>query len=137
MNHLVGQANLTGKIVCDSAGTCSYHVGSPPDKRMSAAARLRGIELRGRARQFEPADFDKFDLIVAMDRENYRDLLSLDPQGKYRARVRLMGEFATKNPFEDVPDPYYGGREGFARVIDLLFDTCSGLLERIKPQVIQ
>ena len=77
-NHLIQKADLTGKIVCDSAGTSSYHLGSPPDRRMNAAATKRGIKLEGRARQFTPLDFEKFDLILAMDRQNYQDILYLD-----------------------------------------------------------
>ena len=131
MNHLVEQANLNDTIVCDSAGTGGYHIGSPPDRRMTAAALRRGIQLKGRARQFEKSDFEEFDLILAMDRENYRDILSLDPAGKYRDKVRLMCDFATHHSEREVPDPYYGGSEGFDKVINLLLDACEGLLQHV------
>lgn len=134
MRHLVEQAGLSDRIICDSAGTSGYHIGSPPDRRMTAAAKSRGIELQGRARQFQRTDLENFDLILAMDRENYQDILSLDPSGKYRDKVRLMCEFCTRHNVKEVPDPYYGGPEGFDRVIDLLLDACEGLLDRIVSQ---
>ena len=131
MNHLIEQAGLSDQIVCDSAGTSDYHIGSPPDRRMTDAAGRRKIELRGKARQFQPADFENFDLILAMDWENYHDIVALDPQGKYRDRVQLLCDFATQHTEREVPDPYYGGQEGFDRVIDLLLDACAGLLQSI------
>ena len=131
MNHLIEQDNLTEVIVCDSAGTSSYHIGSPPDRRMAAAAAERGIILKGKARQFQKSDFEEFDLILAMDRENYRDILSLDRLGKYRHKVRSICEFCTHHQEKEVPDPYYGGPEGFDYVIDLLMDACESLLQQI------
>ena len=128
MNHLIHQAGLENKIQCDSAGTSSYHIGSAPDRRMNVAAKLRGIELVGHARQFTKADFEEFDLILAMDRENYENIGALDRAGQYRHKVRLMCDFCTRHTLKEVPDPYYGGDEGFNQVIDLLFDACEGLL---------
>lgn len=132
MKYLVDQAQLSDRIYCDSAGTSNYHIGSPPDSRMAAAAKRRGIELQGKARQFEATDFEVFDLILAMDRDNYQDILFLDPQGKYRHKVKLMCDYATQHQTKDVPDPYYGGRDGFDRVIDLLLDSCQGLLDTLQ-----
>lgn len=131
MNHLVEQANLKDQISCDSAGTGGYHIGSPPDRRMTLAAGHQGIKLKGEARQFNKSDFEDFDLILAMDRENYEDILSLDPQGKYRDKVHMMCDFATRHQEREVPDPYYGGPEGFNNVIDLLLDACEGLLQYV------
>ena len=131
MNHLIEQAGLTESIICDSAGTGGYHIGSPPDRRMAAAAARRGIRLKGQARQFQRSDFEEFDLILAMDKENYRDILSLDRGGKYRDKVRLMCDFASHHSEREVPDPYYGGSEGFNIVIDLLLDACEGLLQHV------
>ncbi|HEY9728829.1 MAG TPA: low molecular weight protein-tyrosine-phosphatase [Chroococcales cyanobacterium] len=131
MNHLVEQAGLNDDIICDSAGTGGYHIGAPPDRRMAAAALGRGITLKGRARQFQKSDFENFDLILAMDRENYQDILYLDPEGKYRDKVRLMCDFASHHSEREVPDPYYGGPEGFNQVIDLLLDACDGLLQHV------
>ena len=134
MNHAIAQANLQDQIVCDSAGTGSWHVGEPPDRRMTAAAKKRGITLQGSARQFEASDFQSFDLILAMDRDNYRNILALDPDGQYHDKVRLMCDFCTHHDLKDVPDPYYGGPEGFDRVLDLLLDACKGLLQAIKDE---
>ncbi|MBD2094357.1 low molecular weight phosphotyrosine protein phosphatase [Trichocoleus sp. FACHB-591] len=131
MNHLIEQAGLGHEIVCDSAGTSSYHIGSVPDRRMTAAAKQRGIALKGQARQFQKSDFEAFDLILAMDQENYHDILALDSTGVYRDRVRLMCDFCTQYPEREVPDPYYGGTEGFNHVIDLLLDACGGLVQHL------
>ncbi|WP_293336599.1 low molecular weight protein-tyrosine-phosphatase [Microcoleus sp. CAWBG58] len=132
MNHLIKQAGLSDRITCDSAGTGGYHIGSPPDNRMALAARKRKIELLGEARQFNRKDFENFDLILAMDRDNYRNILAVDTAGKYKDKVRLMCEFCRSHDLKEVPDPYYGGPEGFDRVIDLLLDACEGLLEYVK-----
>ncbi|WP_100900465.1 low molecular weight protein-tyrosine-phosphatase [Nostoc flagelliforme] len=133
MNHLIEQAGLSEHILCDSAGTSSYHVGSPPDRRMSAAAATKlGIKLRGRARQFQKSDFQDFDLILAMDQENYENILTLDQTKQYQHKVRLMCEFCSRHTLKEVPDPYYGGQEGFNRVIDLLIDACEGLLTKVR-----
>ncbi|OCR02641.1 protein tyrosine phosphatase [Oscillatoriales cyanobacterium USR001] len=134
MNHLIEQAGLATQIICDSAGTAGYHIGSPPDRRMAIAASKRGIELRGSARKFQRSDFENFDLILAMDRENYQDILALDPTGKYRDKVRLMCDFCRHHNLHEVPDPYYGGSEGFDRVIDLLMDACGGLLDYVTAE---
>ena len=132
MNHLTNQAGLAGKIQCDSAGTANCHTGNPPDRRMLAAAANRNIPMTGSARQFTKADFTAFDLILAMDRENYHNILALDPQGHYRDKVKLMCDFATQHSDKEVPDPYYGGIDGFDYVLDLLTDACGGLLAHLE-----
>lgn len=142
MNHLIQKAGLSDnathryrdRIVCDSAGTGGYHIGSPPDSRMTYAAKLRGITLKGSARKFQVADFDDFDLILTMDKENYRDVLRLDTAGKYGDKVRLMCDFCRYFEVKEVPDPYYGGKDGFDYVIEILLDACEGLLEYIVSQ---
>ncbi|GAB4234988.1 MAG: low molecular weight protein-tyrosine-phosphatase [Elainellaceae cyanobacterium] len=131
MNHLLEQRGLQDQITCDSAGTSGYHIGNIPDRRMTAAASKRGMTMRGRARQFDRHDFEQFDLILAMDKENYRDILALDPKGQYRDKVRLMCSFCRHHSDQEVPDPYYGGSEGFNYVLDLLSDACEGLLEYV------
>ncbi|KGF73035.1 protein tyrosine phosphatase [Neosynechococcus sphagnicola sy1] len=131
MNHLVQEAGLGEQIQCDSAGTSGYHVGSPPDRRMVATAQHRNLVIQGQARRFRPQDFEQFDLILAMDRDNYQNILALDPQGRYLERVRMLCDFCTHSPQQEVPDPYYGGPEGFNRVIDLLLDACTGLLQHL------
>ena len=131
MVDLIAKKGLTNSIICDSAGTASYHMGNPPDRRMVSALKARGLKVRGTARQFEVSDFEKFDLILAMDQENYRHILALDPQKKYRHKVRLMCDFASQHPHKEVPDPYYGGSDGFELVIDLLSDAGDGLLKSL------
>ncbi|MGM3305823.1 low molecular weight protein-tyrosine-phosphatase [Anabaena sp. WFMT] len=137
MNLLVDQADLGNGIYCDSAGTSSYHIGSAPDRRMSAAAVTKlGIKLRGQARQFTKSDFQEFDLILAMDKDNYENILAVDLSGQYHHKVRLMCDFCSRHTLKEVPDPYYGGTEGFNQVIDLLIDACEGLLDYVKSQQI-
>lgn len=134
MNHLIQKANLGDRIVCDSAGTSSYHIGSAPDSRMTMAAKKRGIVLKGSARQFTSEDFENFDLILAMDRDNYQQIMYLDREKKYGDKVKLMCDFCRHHNLKEVPDPYYGGPEGFNQVIDLLLDACEGLLEFVVNQ---
>ncbi|NEO27010.1 MAG: low molecular weight phosphotyrosine protein phosphatase [Kamptonema sp. SIO4C4] len=128
MNHLLEQKGLRDVIRCDSAGTSSYHIGAPPDERMQIAAEKRGMTLQGQARQFNITDFGKFDLILAMDRENYIDVMVMARSQPDKDKVRMMCDFARNYPDQDVPDPYYGGEAGFDYVIDLLMDACEGLL---------
>lgn len=132
MNHLIREQQLGDQIQCDSAGTSSYHIGSAPDRRMTAAAKRQGIVLAGQARQFEAEDFERFDLILAMDKENYQNILRLDRHGDYGDRVKLMCSFCQHHRDHEVPDPYYGGEEGFNYVIDLLKDACQGLLDHVQ-----
>jgi len=131
MNHLIENRGLQGKISCDSAGTSSYHIGSPPDRRMASTLKARGLPTQGQARQFTFQDFLNFDLILAMDNSNYQDILSQDRQGLYRSKVKLICDFATHHSLKEVPDPYYGGPAGFETVVDLLLDSCEGLLNHI------
>ncbi len=128
MNYLVAEQGKSDLIICDSAGTANYHTGAAPDRRMAVAAKKQGITLTGRARQFTMQDFVEFDLILAMDRDNYQNILALDPDQKYRHKVKLMCDFCTSHSDQEVPDPYYGGVDGFDYVIDLLFDACKGVL---------
>lgn len=136
MNHLIQAAGLDNQIVCDSAGTSAYHINEPPDPRMTAAARAQGICLEGRGRKFEVTDFERFDLILAMDRDNYHTLLARDPAGTYHHKVRLMCSFCQHHALTEVPDPYYGGPDGFNAVIDLLQDACSGLLNHVTQDLL-
>lgn len=136
MNYWIEQKGLTGKIVCDSAGTSSYHAGSRPDSRMSASAReFPGIELKGRSRQLTLYDFDEFDLILAMDRNNYENILALDRREQYRHKIKMMCEFCRHHDETEVPDPYYGGPDGFRHVIELLMDACEGLVDHLQPSL--
>ena len=124
MSRLVEEAGLTDRIAVDSAGTGSWHVGEPPDTRAVAAARARGFAVAGAARQVRPDDFDRFDLLVAVDDENLHRLRRVTPPGA-ADRVRKLAE-------QDVPDPYYGGPDGFERVLDLLEKDCRALLDELR-----
>ncbi|MGD1937839.1 MAG: low molecular weight protein-tyrosine-phosphatase [Cyanophyceae cyanobacterium] len=136
-NYWIEQKGLTGQIECDSAGTSGYHVGARPDSRMAAAARENpGIELKGRSRQLTIYDFDEFDLILAMDRDNYHNILDLDQRQQHREKVKMMCDFCRQYDDSDVPDPYYGGTEGFRHVIDLLMDACEGLIDQIQDSAV-
>ncbi|MGN6188014.1 MAG: low molecular weight protein-tyrosine-phosphatase [Conexibacter sp.] len=135
MARLVDEAGLTGTIQLDSAGTGAWHVGSPPDERATAAAAARGIAMRGVARQVRREDFEEFDLLLAMDAENHRILRGLAPHPAARAKVRMLREFdpaAGAAASLDVPDPYYGGEDGFDRVLDLVEAACAGLLDELR-----
>jgi protein-tyrosine phosphatase len=135
MRVLVEREGLAASIAVDSAGTGSWHVGSSPDARAVAAARARGIELHSRARQALSADFADFDLLLAMDEDNVRDLLAIAPDADARSKVRLLREFdpaAVAAASLSVPDPYYGGERGFEDVLDLVQAACEGLLADIR-----
>ena len=136
MRSLVRDAGLADRIELDSAGTGAWHAGSPPDERASVAAARRGIELGGVARRVRPDDFDDFDLILAMDSQNLDDLLTLvGHDDERRAKVRLLREFDPASAREhdlDVPDPYYGGEDGFELVLDHVHAACAGLLAEIR-----
>ena len=139
MRHLLVEEGLVEAVELDSAGTGDWHVGHAPDHRSAGAAAGRGIELTGAARQVAPADFESFDLILAMDRSNHDDLLALAPHDDARERVRLLREYdpeaVAAGEFE-VPDPYYGGDDGFEDVLDLVMRACQGLLDaEVRPRV--
>lgn len=128
----LNQAGLEASVSCDSAGTLGYHSGERADARMRAAASRRGYDLESRARRVSAGDFDAFDLIIAMDRENLEGLESLASKNPGKARLQLMCEYARHHGDTEVPDPYYGGDRGFEHVLDLLEDACDGLLETLK-----
>lgn len=129
--RLVDDAGLAGDFDIDSAGTIGYHAGERADSRMRAAASRRGFRLDSRARRIEHRDFEDFDLIVAMDDDNYRDIRAMDAgQG---ARVVRMCDYGSRHGHGEVPDPYYGGPAGFDTVLDILEDACSALLEELGP----
>ena len=132
--HLVAREGLEDRFVVDSAGTGGWHVGNPADRRMRAAAERRGIHLPSRARQIELADFTSFDRILTMDDDNFRNVRSLARELGERpglARIEPMTSHCRVHQVSEVPDPYYGGEQGFKDVLDLLEDACGGLLETL------
>lgn len=121
-------------IHIDSAGTADYHLGEPPDRRSQAAARRRGYDMSAlRARRVEPADFERFDLILAMDRANLAELQDSAPH-THRERLRLFLDFAPDAHTREVPDPYYGGPNGFEEVLDLVEAASRGLLRHLRER---
>ena len=134
MRHVLAEEGLEDRIEVDSAGTGGWHVGDPPDSRSTAAARARGIVLDGAARQVRASDFTDFDLLLCADRENLAALRRIAPMGT-EGKIRLLREFDPHSagaPDLDVPDPYYGGDEGFEHVLDLVEAACRGLLDALR-----
>ena len=133
MNAKIKSNNLQDEIIIDSAGIISWHAGEQADHRMRSHAVKRGYNLTSRSRQFDPAvDFEKFDYIIGMDHDNMRDLRDMDPNQKYKDKIHLMTGYCQSIPADVVPDPYYGGGQGFENVLDILEDACEGLLKEIK-----
>ena len=135
MRSVVEEAGLEDEIEIDSAGCGPWHVGNPPDRRATAAARRRGIALEGAARQITPEDFEHFDLILAADRENVADLRYVAPDEAAREKIHLLREYDPASagaPDLDVPDPYYGGDDGFETVLDMVDAACRGLLDELR-----
>lgn len=135
MNFLVEKAGLSDVIECDSAGTIAFHAGEPADSRMKKHASKRGYNLTSIARKFTHKDFEEFDYVIAMDRNNFTDILAVDKNSEYIDNITMMTSYCSKYEEDEIPDPYYGGPQGFEKVLDLLEDACEGLLEDIKSQL--
>lgn len=130
--NMIKNAGMIGDVEVDSAGTHAYHVGEPPDKRSAQCAKKRGFDLSYiRARRVEVSDFDYFDYVLAMDADNLSILESMSPT-QHKDKVRLFLDFAKDQSESEVPDPYYGGPNGFDHVFDLVEAASKGLLEDIK-----
>ncbi|KVN00273.1 low molecular weight protein-tyrosine-phosphatase [Burkholderia stagnalis] len=135
MRHQVEAAGLADRIDVDSAGTGDWHVGEAPDSRAQAAARTRGYDLSAlRARQVSGADFERFDLLLAMDGANLAQLRRRCP-AEHRDKVRLLMEFAPGAAESEVADPYFGGAQGFEQVLDQCEAACRGLLDTLRQRV--
>lgn len=132
---LVIQAGLEERILIHSAGTGGWHVDSPPDTRMKATAQARDIHLQSRAQQFQPGDFKRFDLVLAMDRSNKSSLESMGSPAQAEQKLRLFRSFDPKNGGDlDVPDPYYGGGSGFDHVFEIVHRTCPNILNFVRQE---
>ncbi|MDM8545187.1 low molecular weight protein-tyrosine-phosphatase [Candidatus Venteria ishoeyi] len=130
--ELVKQQGLNAKIQIDSAGTHAYHIGKAPDQRAQAAARNRKIDLSDqRARQVQASDFEQFDYILAMDKDNEDNLRHICPS-EHQDKIHLFLAFAPEHKEQEVPDPYYGGTQGFEHVLDLVGAAAQGLLNNIE-----
>ncbi|CAO2207571.1 unnamed protein product [Urochloa humidicola] len=137
--NLVSKRGLNSKFLIDSAGTIGYHEGNKADSRMRSASKKRGIEVTSISRPIKPSDFRDFDLILAMDRQNYEDILNSFERWRHKEplpdsapnKVKLMCSYCKRHTESEVPDPYYGGPQGFEKVLDLLEDACESLLDSI------
>jgi protein-tyrosine phosphatase len=135
MRRLVAEEGLEDEIVIDSAGTGPWHVGHPPDERSSAAAKARGITMEGVARQVGSRDFETYDLLLAADAENIRALQAVAPDQATAAKIHLLREYDPHSVARGdlaIPDPYYGGVDGFEDVLDLVDAACRGLLATLR-----
>lgn len=132
MEELVKEKDVEDRFVIDSAGLYGGHAGDLPDQRMRVHARRRGLDLTHRSRQVKESDFDRFDLIVAMDDSNYENLRRMAPTSEAQAKVVKMADYFSQHPWADcVPDPYYGGSQGFENALDLIEDGCRTLLSSL------
>jgi protein-tyrosine phosphatase len=131
--HLAEQAGVADKYQVDSAGTSAYHIGEQPDSRMRRVAAQNGLQYDGRAKQFRAEDFDRFDLIIPQDQENLQNLKWLVRGPKDEAKLFAMRTFDPKGgPEAGVPDPYYGGVDGFQITYEIVKRSCQGLLDALE-----
>ena len=132
--HLAQEKGVGEKYQLDSAGTSAYHVGELPDHRMRQVAQEKGFQYTGKARQYRRDEFDQHDLIIVMDRSNLRILRSW-ASTKEEKKIRMMREFDSQGSAKmDVPDPYYGGLDGFDKTFEILKRSCQGLLEALESE---
>ena len=131
MKHVLEERGLADQFEVDSCGTIGYHSGNKADSRMREAAQKRGYDLASISRQIKPSDLDDFDLILCADRENLFHVNALDRDGIYEDRIHLMMEYAGLDDVREIPDPYYGGSEGFEHVLDLLERASSRIIDRV------
>ncbi len=135
--HKAEQAGVIHRYKIDSAGTGNYHVGEKPDRRMRQVAAQHGLKYSGHARQFQPEDFDRFHLIIAMDLNNQSELLKHAATFDMQRKVRLLREFdPLGGNTDEVPDPYYGGIDGFEEVYGIVERSCQGLLETLESEML-
>jgi protein-tyrosine phosphatase len=123
---------ISDRYFIDSAGTSGWHTNELPDRRMRLHGEKRGYTFDSRSRKFVPADFEMFDYILAMDDNNYYDILELAPDVEAKRKVYRMVDFLQELSYDHIPDPYYSGADGFELVLDLLEDACGGLLKEIE-----
>lgn len=131
--HLVDTEGLTEHYDIESAGTIGYHEGAPPDSRMQQAMRRRNIPIIGRSRPLERRDLIDYDLILAMDKDNLAGARSLARTDEERGKIKLFSHYCTQHDELEVPDPYYGGTNGFEHVLNMVGDGCAGLLAATRP----
>lgn len=132
MKKLLQDDGLEGEVYCDSAGTSGFHIGAQADKRMLEAASLRNYHLTSRSRKIAGEDFSEFDYLIAMDDSVYQSLHKFFEKNEHKEKIVKMTDFSVNRKETEVPDPYFGGMAGFDFVLDILEDSCGGLLKHIK-----
>ena len=136
MNGKIKKAGKDQQIICDSAGTIGFHSGAQADVRMRKQARRRGYDITSVSRRVSAVvDFDRFDMIIAMDDQNIKDLFAIARSSDDHRKIFRMTDFSTQSSYNYIPDPYYGGAADFELVIDLLEDACDGLLAYLEKEV--
>lgn len=131
-NGVIKNEGKAAQFEVDSAGTSGWHAGEPADQRMQSHAIKRGFDLTSISRKFDPrTDFDYFDMIIGMDDSNIQNLKQMARNNGDRQKIHKMTDFCQTFDYDEVPDPYYGGSEGFELVLDLLEDSCKGLLKKL------
>jgi len=134
-NAIVEEKGLSEELLCDSAGTAAYHAGDQADFRMKQFAQKRGYHLTRISRPVNPElDFDRFDYIIGMDKQNVRDLKAVARNENDRKKISLMTDYCSGKKYDSVPDPYYGGAAGFELVLDILEDACDGLIRKLQVE---
>ncbi len=126
----IAERNVADQFVIDSCGTVNHHIGQNADPRMMQSAEARGYDLASIARQFSTDDFENFDVILAMDRDNFFEILQMDQNNKAEDKLQLFCDFVQSTSGSDVPDPYYGGEQGFDHVLDLIEEGCDAIIDK-------
>jgi len=133
--HLVNERDLEPYFYIDSAGTSAYHIGEPPNSKSQWVASQHGIQLQSKARRFEKTDLEEFDLILAMDQENLRNIQQLNGNPEFEKKIKLLREYDPQPDDKAVPDPYYGGMQGFQNVFDVIKRSSEALLDELIPKI--
>lgn len=133
--HLVNERGLQSYFYIDSAGTSAYHIGEPANSKSQWVANQQGVQLNSKARRFEKADLEEFDLILAMDHENLKNINQLNGNPGYSDKIKLLREFDPDPEDKAVPDPYYGGMDGFQRVFDVIKRSSGALLDQLEDKI--
>lgn len=132
--HLVNKEGLQSYFYIDSAGTSAFHIGEPANSKSQRTADKHGIKLHSKARRFEPQDIEEFDLVIAMDEENYQNLLQMAKTDAEARKIRMMRDFDPEPGNGNVPDPYYGGIDGFESVFRIIYRSSEALLNFLKEK---
>ena len=134
--HLVNERGLQSYFQIDSAGTSAFHIGEPANSKSQWTANQHGVKLHSRASRFTAQDLEDYDLILAMDHDNLQNIQQLDRRGEYSEKIRLMRDFDPEPEDGSVPDPYYGGIQGFENVFQIVHRSCNNLLDELEKMIV-